>query len=90
MLFHLVKKDFLLAKKHLAFMLGVAFVLPVFISSKLPVSGSFLAFFISWLYFVYLLFNTVSMIEYKYKGAALLCATRSNIISATRNPNMYL
>ncbi|MBG9791829.1 hypothetical protein ABD76_04665 [Paenibacillus dendritiformis] len=75
MLLHLVKKDFLLAKKHLAFMLAVAFVLPVFISSKLPVAGSFLAFFISWLYFVYLLFNTVSMMEYKYKGAALLCAT---------------
>lgn len=46
MLLHLVKKDFLLAKKHLAFMLAAAFVLPVFISSKLPVAGSFLAFFI--------------------------------------------
>ncbi|MEJ8545301.1 ABC-2 transporter permease [Brevibacillus borstelensis] len=76
MVFHLVKKDFLLAKKYWIVMLVAAFVLPIFIHTRVDfITGGFLGFFISTLFIQYLLFNTVSMIEYKCKGAALLCAT---------------
>ncbi|WP_010274328.1 ABC-2 transporter permease [Paenibacillus senegalensis] len=72
---HLVKKDFLLAKKYWIVLLIAAVVLPVFIQTKLTAGGEFPAFFLSTLYVVFLLFNTVSMMEDKYRGAALLCAT---------------
>ena len=86
MLLHLVKKDFLLAKKYVILMLVVALALPIFIQSRLDTAaGQFLPFFLSTLYIVYLLFNTVSMKEYKYRGSALLCATpyrRNAIVQA--------
>ncbi|MGD8188906.1 ABC-2 transporter permease [Brevibacillus ginsengisoli] len=76
MVYHLVKKDFLLAKRYWFIMLVFAFVLPVFISSRVDfMTGGFFAFFLSTLFIQYLMFNTVSMIEYKFKGSALLCAT---------------
>ncbi|MCP1312665.1 ABC-2 transporter permease [Paenibacillus tyrfis] len=76
MLFHLVKKDFLLAKKYWIIMLLAAMVLPVFMHTKLDfIAGEFLPFFLSTLYIVFLLYSTVSMMEYKYKGSSLLCAT---------------
>ncbi|USG65701.1 ABC-2 transporter permease [Brevibacillus ruminantium] len=76
MVYHLVKKDFLLAKKYWTVMLIAGLVLPIFIKSKVDfMPGGFLAFFLSTLFIQYLLFNTVSMIEYKSKGSALLCAT---------------
>ncbi|WP_232697619.1 ABC-2 transporter permease [Brevibacillus daliensis] len=75
-MYHLVKKDFLLAKKYWFIMLIAAFVLPIFINIKVDfMPRGFLAFFLSTLFIQYLLFNSVSMIEYKYKGHALLCAT---------------
>lgn len=76
MLYHLVKKDFLLAKKHLLIMLIIAVVMPVFIVFRVDfIRGGFFPFFLSTLYVQYLLFNSVSMLEYKYKGSAILCAT---------------
>lgn len=76
MLFHLVKKDFILAKKYLLFILMAAIGMPVFIHTRIGyMSGGFLDFVITVLLVVYLLFNTVSMAEDKYRGAALLCAT---------------
>ncbi|WP_159883546.1 ABC-2 transporter permease [Paenibacillus puerhi] len=77
MLFHLVKKDFLLAKPYWIIMLIAAAALPVFIHTRLIHSGGggFLPFFLSTLYVIFLLFSTVSTMEYKYRGAALLCAT---------------
>ncbi|CAH0121916.1 MULTISPECIES: ABC-2 transporter permease [unclassified Paenibacillus] len=76
MLFHLVKKDFLLTKKYWIVMLIAAVVLPLFLHSRIDfIAGGFLPFFLSTLYIVYLLFSTVLMMEYKYRGSALLCAT---------------
>ncbi|MBN3526479.1 ABC-2 transporter permease [Paenibacillus apiarius] len=76
MLFHLVKKDFLLSKRYLKVMLIASFAIPIFMTFKVDfISGGFFPFFLSTLYIQYLLFNSVSMFEYKYKGAALLCAT---------------
>lgn len=76
MLFNLVKKDLILTKKYLMFMLILAIGLPIFIQSKNFLNdGGFLSFFITVLFTQYILFNMVSMSETKYKGAALLCAT---------------
>ncbi|MGF9916750.1 ABC-2 transporter permease [Paenibacillus ehimensis] len=87
MLFHLVKKDFLLAKKYWIFMLLAATVLPVFMHTKLNfIAGEFLPFFLSTLYISFLLFSTVSMTDYKYKGSTFLCATpftRKTIVIST-------
>lgn len=77
MLLNLVKKDFLLVKKYLIIMFVAAIVLPVFIRMKTNflIDGGALSFFISTLFIQFLIFNSVSMLEYKYKGSALLCAT---------------
>lgn len=81
MLFSLVKKDFILAKKYLIFMLIFAGAGPIFIITKLGPSGigssgsGFLGFLLTVLYMEYILFGTVSILEDKYKGSALLCTT---------------
>ncbi|XID93924.1 ABC-2 transporter permease [Paenibacillaceae bacterium WGS1546] len=75
MLYHLVKKDLLLAKKYWMILLIAAIVLPAFIHTKLMAGGEFPSFFLSTLFIVYLLFNSVSMAEDKFRGAAYLCAT---------------
>lgn len=86
MLFHLVKKDFILAKKYLLFMLVFAVIGPMFIYSKLGFdNGSFTSFLITVLFTEYILFNMVSMQEDKYRGSALLCTTphtRNGVIKA--------
>ncbi|MGP7815779.1 ABC-2 transporter permease [Niallia sp. 01092] len=86
MLFNLVKKDFILVKKYLIFMLVFSIVAPIFIYSKFDVSnGSSISFFITVFYVEFILFSSVSMIETKYKGAALLCTTpytRSGVVKA--------
>lgn len=86
MLFHLVKKDFILAKKYLLFMLIFAVVGPVFTYSRLGFSnGSFTSFLITSLFVEYILFNMVSMQEDKCRGSALLCTTphtRNGVIKA--------
>lgn len=77
MLLSLVKKDSLLAKKYLILMFFAAIALPVFIRTKTDFlgGGGFMSFFISTLFIQYLIFNSVSMLDYKYKGSSLLCAT---------------
>lgn len=76
MLYNLVKKDFLIAKKYLIVMLIAAFAIPIFITSKMgSISGGFLSFFITVLYIEYMLVSTVSLNEDKYKGAGLLSTT---------------
>ena len=76
MLFNLVKKDLILAKKYLIFMSIFAIGAPIFIQSRNNLNdGGFLSFFLTVFMTQYLLFNMVSMSEAKYKGAAFLCAT---------------
>ncbi|SDZ09449.1 ABC-2 family transporter protein [Evansella caseinilytica] len=86
MLFNLVKKDFLLAKKYILAMVLFAVAGPIFIYSKLGISGgSFISFLITLLFVEYILFNMVAMTEDKYKGAALLCTTpytRNGVVKA--------
>lgn len=76
MLFNLVKKDLILAKKYLAILFVFSIIAPIFIEMKTEfMSGGFLGFFITALFTQYMLFNTVSMMEHKSKGSVLLCAT---------------
>lgn len=86
MLFHLVKKDFILAKKYLWFMLIFAVIGPIFIYSRTGFNnGSAISFFITVLFVEFILYNMTSMAEEKYKGAALLCTTphtRNGVIKA--------
>lgn len=86
MLVHLVKKDFMLAKKYWLIMLIAAIAVPFFLHTRTgPAAGGPLSFFLSTLYIAFLLFNAVSMMDYKYRGAALLCTTpytRSAIVQA--------
>jgi ABC-2 type transport system permease protein len=76
MLFNLVLKDFILAKKYLVFLILIAVGAPLFVAASTSFSGGgFLGFFIAVIYMEHFLFATVSVAEEKYKGAALLCAT---------------
>ncbi|MGJ7921670.1 ABC-2 transporter permease [Neobacillus sp. LXY-4] len=86
MLFHLVKKDFIIAKKYVWIMLVFAVVGPIIIYSKLDgIGNSFVSFLITVLFVEYILFNMISFQEDKYKGSALLCTTphtRNGVIKA--------
>lgn len=76
MLISLVRKDLLIVKKYLLIMFIFAIVGPIFISSELKfLNGSFIGFLITVLFLEYIIFNSVSMAEDKYKGSALLCTT---------------
>ncbi len=76
MLFSLVKKDFILLKKYLLFLIAVAIGEPIFIMTKQNFSGAgFFSFFITVLFLEYMLFSMVSMSEEKYKVSVLLCST---------------
>ncbi|RUT48032.1 ABC-2 transporter permease [Paenibacillus anaericanus] len=76
MLISLVRKDLLIVKKYLLLMFIFAIVGPIFISSELKfLNGSFIGFLITVLFLEYIIFNSVSMAEDKYKGSALLCTT---------------
>lgn len=75
-MYQLVKKDFLLAKSYWIVLIIAAVSLPAFIHTKLLANmGGFPAFFLSSLFIIYLMFNSVSMAEDKFRGAAYLCAT---------------
>lgn len=76
MIYSIVKKDFILAKKYLMLMLVFAIVGPIFIESKVGfIDGGFLSFFVTAFFIQYMLFNSISMSEYKYKGSLHLCIT---------------
>lgn len=86
MLFSLVKKDLLLVKKYLLFMVVFSIIAPMFITVKISFpGGGLLGFFITVLFTEYILLNTLSSLEDKYKGAVLLSATpytRKTLIQA--------
>ncbi|GIP34904.1 ABC-2 transporter permease [Paenibacillus sp. J2TS4] len=76
MIFNLVKKDLLLVKKYLLFMLVFSVIAPMFIMVKIGSSGGgLLGFFVTALFIEFILLNTLSSLEDKYKGAAFLSAT---------------
>ncbi|MBU3184549.1 ABC-2 transporter permease [Clostridium estertheticum] len=86
MLFHLVKKDFLLIKKYLLLMILIPIAIPILMmiqASQLLGLGTFL---MSVIFTVFMLYQYVLMAEMKYpKAEALLCATpysRSLLVKA--------
>jgi hypothetical protein len=86
MLFNLVKKDFILAKKYWLLMLAFAIGAPIYVETQThTMSGGLLGFLVTVLLSEYMIFNSVSMAEDKYKGSALLSATpytRKTLIKA--------
>ncbi|GCD11591.1 ABC-2 transporter permease [Clostridium tagluense] len=92
MLLHLVKKDFLLVKKYLPLFVILPFAIPLLImiqASHLTQVSQFLgliAFVLSVIFAVFMLYQYVLMAEMKYpKAEALLCSTpysRSALVKA--------
>lgn len=76
MLLHLIKKDFIIAKKYVWLMLIVVLLIPPFILWRTPELSGSLSFVISVTFAVFILLMYVSMKEFQYpKATALLCAT---------------
>lgn len=77
MLLHLIKKDFVIVKKYVLFMIIVVLLIPPFILHSLPseLTGS-ISFAISAVYAVFMLLMFVCVKEFQFpKAAALLCAS---------------
>ncbi|MBZ9634707.1 ABC-2 transporter permease [Clostridium sp. FP1] len=86
MLFHLVKKDFLLIKKYLPLLVVLPFAIPLFIMIQVSQLLGLSAFVVSVIFAVFMLYQYVLMAEMKYpKAEALLCSTpysRSTLVKA--------
>lgn len=86
MILHLIKKDFLIAKKYILLIMGAVVVLPIFIAGRVPELMGTSAFLLTVMYAELILGQQISMTELKYpKVEALLCSTpysRSNIVIA--------
>lgn len=80
MLFHIIKKDFLLIKKYILFMFIVSVGIPIFvymrIGERLGALSSVIAFLMQLIFTQFLMNNSLSLVETKYeKAQALLCVT---------------
>lgn len=76
MLFHLVKKDFLIVKQYVLIMAAVAILIPLFMLWRVPENAGAIGFILSVIFSVFLLLQYVSQKEYRFpKASALLCAT---------------
>ena len=76
MLFHLIKKDFLIVKKYVLIMLVTAVLIPPFMLWRTPECTGILGFMLSVIFCVFMLVQYVTLKEYQFpKAATLLCAT---------------
>ena len=77
MLFHLIKKDFLIVKKYVFIMLVTAVLIPPFMLWRTPeYNTGILGFMLSVIFCVFMLVQYVTLKEYQFpKAATLLCAT---------------
>lgn len=76
MLYSLIKKDFLIVKKHVLMLLAFAVFIPPFMFWRLPEFTGTLGFMLAVVMSVFMLLQYISIKEYQYpKAAALLCAT---------------
>jgi len=87
MLLHLVKKDFLLVKKYVCFMMLLAIAVPLFVAWRLPAAiGGAVSFIYTVTFTELIICQSVAAEESKYpKAAALLCSTpypRSTFVMA--------
>jgi ABC-2 type transport system permease protein len=75
MLLHLIKKDFLIAKKYLLIMLLISVFIPIFVIWYVPELGAEIGFVLSVIFTVFMILQQVSIKEYQYpKVSALLCS----------------
>lgn len=86
MLLQLVKKDFLIVKKYICFMLLLAVAVPLFVAWRLPEIAGVISFIYTVVFTELIICQAVSAEESKYpKAAALLCSVpykRSTIVKA--------
>lgn len=76
MLLSLIKKDFLIVKKHVFMLLAFAVLIPPFMFWWLPEFTGALGFMLSVVMSVFMLLQYVAIKEYQYpKAVTLLCAT---------------
>lgn len=76
MLFHLVKKDFLIIKKYVLLMLVVAILIPPFLLWRVPEYAGSISFILEVIFAVFMLLQYISQKENQYpKAATLLCST---------------
>lgn len=76
MLFHLIKKDFLIVRKYVLIMLVAAILIPSVMRWRTPEFSGTFGFILSVIFSVFMLLQYVSLKEYQYpKAATLLCAT---------------
>lgn len=74
MLFHLIKKDLLLMKKYILFMLALTIILPLFVVWRLPSYASFAGFILCSVYVEFMFFMLLCQKEAVYpKAEAVLC-----------------
>lgn len=86
MLLYLVKKDFLLVKKYVCFMMLLAIAVPLFMAWRLPSMGGVVSFIYTVVFTELIICQSISVEESKYpKAAALLCSApypRSTFVKA--------
>lgn len=86
MLLQLVKKDFLIVKKYVFFMMLLAVAVPLFVAWQLPEITGVISFIYTVVFTELIICQAVSAEESKYpKATALLCSvpyTRSTIVKA--------
>ena len=76
MLFHLVKKEFLIVKKYVLIMLIAAILIPPVMRWRTPEFAGTFGFILSAIFSIFMLLQYVSLKEYQFpKAAMLLCAT---------------
>lgn len=76
MLFQLIKKDFMIIKKYVLYVLVFTVAIPPFLLWRAPEIPSSRGFIVSVFFSVFMLLQHVFMKEYQYpKASALLCAT---------------
>lgn len=76
MLFHLVKKEFLIVKKYVLIMLIAAILIPPVMRWRTPEFAGTFGFILSVIFSIIMLLQYVSLKEYQFpKAATLLCAT---------------
>ena len=91
MIYNMVKKDFLLVKKYLMLTIIFAILGPIFIVNQEGlVGGTFIGFFITAWFVQYMLFNSISMYEDKYKGSLHLCTTPYTRRSLVKGKYMFI
>lgn len=72
MLFHLVKKDFLIVKKYVLLMLVVSILIPPLMLWRVPQYAGTLGFVLAEIFAVCMLLQYVSLKEFQYQHAAML------------------